>query len=59
MLHLDNIKISKTFDYSRHQSLSNESREKLQKIRPENLGQASRIPGIKPVDISVLLVALT
>lgn len=58
MLDMDNIKIPATFNYSSHRSLSIESREKLNKIKPINLGQASRIPGVKPVDISVLLIAL-
>jgi tRNA uridine 5-carboxymethylaminomethyl modification enzyme len=51
-------KIPKSFDYQLIKSLSAEAREKLNKIRPENLGQASRISGITPADISLLLVYL-
>jgi tRNA uridine 5-carboxymethylaminomethyl modification enzyme len=46
------------FDYTRVQGLSAELREKLQKILPENIGQASRIPGMTPAAISLLLVFL-
>ena len=56
MNRLENIKLSRTFNYHRLQSLSNEAREKLNKIKPETLGQASRISGISPSDISVLMV---
>ena len=55
---LDNIKIPSSFDYDFLSSLSNEAKEKLNKIKPSNLSQASRISGIKPSDISVLLVKL-
>jgi len=53
---LENIKINKDFDYSKIKSLSIESRQKLTKIRPATIGQASRIPGVSPSDINVLLV---
>lgn len=53
---LENIKIRGKFDYSQLASLSFEAREKLQKIDPENIAQASRIPGVSPSDINVLLV---
>lgn len=53
---LENIKIRGKFDYSQIHSLSFEAREKLQKIDPENIAQASRIPGVSPSDINVLLV---
>ena len=53
---LENIKIRGKFDYSQVTSLSFEAREKLQKIDPENIAQASRIPGVSPRDINVLLV---
>ena len=55
---LDSIRISGKFDYSQIQSLSFEARQKLDRIQPETLGQASRIPGVSPSDISVLLVLL-
>jgi tRNA uridine 5-carboxymethylaminomethyl modification enzyme len=55
---LDNIKIPSSFDYDILSSLSHEAKEKLNKIKPSNLSQASRISGIKPSDISVLLVKL-
>jgi tRNA uridine 5-carboxymethylaminomethyl modification enzyme len=56
MLKLDEIKIPGNFDYHKLSSLSKESREKLHSVKPETLGQASRISGVNPADISVLLV---
>ena len=53
---LENIRIKGKFDYSSIQSLSTEARQKLTRIDPETIGQASRIPGISPSDINVLLV---
>lgn len=50
--------IPELFDYSTIPGLSNEVREKLSKVRPASLGQASRIPGITPASISILAVAL-
>lgn len=55
---LDYIAISDKFDYSIIQSLSTEARQKLQKIKPKNIGQASRIPGVSPNDVNVLLLLL-
>lgn len=55
---LDNIRIKDKFDYLSIHSLSFEARQKLHKIQPDTLGQASRIPGISPSDISILLVLL-
>ncbi|MBL7994716.1 tRNA uridine-5-carboxymethylaminomethyl(34) synthesis enzyme MnmG [bacterium] len=49
-------RIPKSFDYSTISSLSNEAKEKLNKVRPDNLGQASRISGITPADVSLLMV---
>jgi len=56
---LENKKLPDSLDYQDIKALSAESREKLMKIRPENLGQAARISGVKPADISVLLIYLT
>jgi tRNA uridine 5-carboxymethylaminomethyl modification enzyme len=58
LIRLENYKLSKEFDYSTLKSLSIESREKLNKIKPDNIGQASRISGVSPSDISILLVHL-
>lgn len=58
VLKLEHLKLSSDFDYSSMKTLSLESREKLNKIKPENIGQASRISGVSPSDISVLLVHL-
>ncbi len=56
MVRLENIKIKGRFDYSSIQSLSTEARQKLIRIDPETIAQASRIPGVSPSDINVLLV---
>ena len=53
---LEDIKIPEHFDYHKLSSLSKESREKLHRIRPTTLGQASRISGVNPADISVLMI---
>jgi tRNA uridine 5-carboxymethylaminomethyl modification enzyme len=53
---LENVRIRPDFDFNTLSSLSIESRQKLTKIRPATLGQASRIPGVSPADINVLLV---
>ena len=55
---LENIYIKDKFDYETIQSLSTEARQKLQKINPETIGQASRIPGISPSDVNILLVMM-
>ena len=55
---LENIKIKGKFDYSTLKSLSTEARQKLEKIDPETIGQASRIPGISPSDINILLILM-
>ena len=55
---LDNIKISADFDYKNFPSLSLEAREKLSRVKPENLGQASRISGVSPSDIAALMIYL-
>ena len=56
MSRLENLEIKPGFDFHQIQSLSSEAREKLTKIKPVTLGQASRISGVSPADISVLLV---
>ncbi len=58
LLRLENIALTGRIDYSSVQSLSTEARQKLIKINPETIGQASRIPGISPSDVNVLLVLL-
>ena len=55
---LENVKLSVDFDYHTIQSLSYECREKLNRYKPETLGQASRISGISPADINVLAIFL-
>lgn len=55
---LEYVKISNDFDFDQLNSLSTEARQKLKKIKPETIGQASRIPGVSPSDINVLLVFL-
>ena len=55
---LDNIRIAGKFDYNSIQSLSIEARQKLTRINPETIGQASRIPGISPNDINTLLILM-
>ena len=55
---LEKVKLLKNFDYHTIKSLSYESREKLNKYKPETLGQASRISGISPADINVLAIFL-
>ena len=58
MQRLESIKIKGRFDYKNMNSLSTEARQKLEKINPETLAQAGRIPGVSPSDIIVLLVLL-
>src|SRR5690625_236571 len=56
MLKMEDKKIPENIDYDAIQSLAQEAREKLKKIRPISIGQASRISGVNPADISILLV---
>lgn len=58
MLRLENIKIQGKFDYPNLQQISIEARQKLQAINPVTLAQASRIPGVSPSDINIMLVLL-
>ncbi len=58
MHRLEDIKIKGRFNYSEMQQLSTEARQKLEKINPETLAQASRISGVSPSDINVMLVLL-
>lgn len=56
MARLENIKIPTNFDFNSIHSITIEARQKLSRIRPSTIGQASRIPGVSPADINVLLV---
>ena len=56
ILRLEKIKLNQDFDYEKLKSLSTEARQKLRKLKPETIGQASRISGVSPSDISVLLI---
>ena len=58
MQRLEQIYLSDNFDYQNIQSLSTEARQKLTRIKPKTIGEASRIPGVSPNDISVLLVLM-
>jgi tRNA uridine 5-carboxymethylaminomethyl modification enzyme len=58
LANMEDFKIAPTFDYLSITALSNEGRQKLHKIRPETLGQASRISGVSPADLSILTVYL-
>ena len=58
MHRLENIKIKDRFNYMEMNQLATEARQKLQNVNPETLAQASRIPGVSPSDINVLLVLL-
>ncbi|HEY0068122.1 MAG TPA: tRNA uridine-5-carboxymethylaminomethyl(34) synthesis enzyme MnmG, partial [Flavisolibacter sp.] len=56
MSQMENLAIPPQFDYSRINALSTEAREKLNRIKPQTLGQASRISGINPSDVQILMV---
>ena len=58
LANMEDFKIPATFDYIGITALSNEGRQKLHKIRPETLGQASRISGVSPADLSIVTVYL-
>ncbi len=55
---LDNLRLPRDFDYSGLKSISTEARQKLQKHKPETIGEASRIPGISPSDVNILLLLM-
>ena len=55
---MDNLKIPGDIVYSELMSISTEGREKLEKIKPENIGHACRISGVSPSDINILLMYL-
>ena len=55
----EHVKIPNNFNYETLTNISNEGREKLTNIKPENLGQAMRISGITPADISILSIMLS
>lgn len=55
---LENLRIPDTFSYVDVRGLKTEAREKLEKIRPASIGQASRLPGVSPADVSILMVML-
>jgi tRNA uridine 5-carboxymethylaminomethyl modification enzyme len=55
---LESVVIPSTIDYSKIESISTEGKEKLSRIKPANIGQASRISGVSPNDINVLLIFL-
>jgi tRNA uridine 5-carboxymethylaminomethyl modification enzyme len=59
MSKIDSVKIPPTIEYNSFSSLSLEAREKLTKVKPQNLGQASRISGVSPADVAILLMHLT
>jgi tRNA uridine 5-carboxymethylaminomethyl modification enzyme len=56
MANLENLLIPDSFDYEKLSSISSEARQKIQKIRPATLGQASRISGVNPSDVQILMV---
>jgi tRNA uridine 5-carboxymethylaminomethyl modification enzyme len=58
MLKLDDLKINPDFEYEKLHSISIEARQKLKKIKPQTLGQASRVSGVSPADIAVLMIHL-
>ncbi|MFM8348895.1 MAG: tRNA uridine-5-carboxymethylaminomethyl(34) synthesis enzyme MnmG, partial [Bacteroidota bacterium] len=55
---LEDYKIKSDFDYDRVKALSSEAREKLKRVRPETIGQMSRISGVSPSDVSILTIYL-
>ena len=58
MIKLENKKIPKDIDYQKVKNIASEAKQKLEEVRPESLGQALRISGVNPSDISILAVYL-
>ena len=58
MEQLESLRLPDNLDYAKLTNITMEAREKLERIRPENLGQASRISGVSPSDVSVLMVMM-
>ena len=58
MKNLESFRIPTLFDFDKITALSAEAREKFKKIKPETIGQASRISGVSPADISIIMVYL-
>ena len=58
MNRLEDIRLNPNFDYKDLNSLSSEAREKLTEIKPATIGQASRISGVSPSDVAVLMVSI-
>jgi tRNA uridine 5-carboxymethylaminomethyl modification enzyme len=56
MSQLENMIIPNSFDYDKVSAISNEALQKFKKIRPQTLGQASRISGVNPSDVQILMV---
>lgn len=58
LAHVENIRVPIDFDFASVSGLRNEAKQKLSQVKPQNLGQASRISGVSPADISVLMIAM-
>ena len=58
MTQMEDLEIPETFDFSKVQAISAEAKEKFKRIQPRTLGQASRISGINPSDIQILMVSM-
>ena len=58
MVQLENMKIPTDWDFKEITTLSNEARTKLNEVKPQTIGQASRISGVSPADIQILMVYL-
>ena len=58
MHELEDVKLPEDIDYNKVPNLASEARQKLEQVRPISVGQASRISGVNPADISILLIYL-